>query len=414
MLKDYKGVIIFAFEMGGNTGHLARSVPIIQSLKKDGYKVVPVVSDAKMASSIFGDVGIKYIYLSSPARRHVVERLILNYADSLLDVGYHTDEALAVTVQEWVGLINVLESDVVITDYAPSALLACRVTRVPSISIGSGFDQPDDYSPLPAFPLALGINKTPSFIETMRLKCDEVELEVKERINRFLTKNATDPLDNVAQVFLADKKIIASFDEIDHWQNRSYAVTHVGHIGWSENQSTVNWLPKEVSPRIFCYLSLNEPMTFVVIEALKKMNADAICCIRGYEHQGNDLGRLRIVSEMINISSLIPDADLVISYGGSGMIASSLLNSVPMLCIPMWVEQCISSIRVANINCGKTIIGQVNPNQVEEIIRSILSNQSIKNSVESFAKKYKGYNQDSAVKIVTDQVKSMIKRPSYP
>lgn len=411
-IKMYDYRVVFAFELGGNTGHLVRSVPIIRSLIADGAKVVPIVSDAKIARLIFGPAGIRFLTARPALIRAADNRLIINHADSLMDAGYDNDDSLDAIVSEWMAIIDAIEPDLVIADYAPSALLACRIMNTPSISIGNGFDQPPAKGDLPLFPLLMGLNRDPVFAEKVAKKGAEISIDVQKRINRILNKYSAKPIEMVSQAFLGDKRIITSFKELGFWDNPSGEFVRTGPIGSSVDGECVEWGCQNDAPRIFCYLSAHVDETYKVIDELRRMKVDAICVIRGDDPRLVDSEGVRIFNRNVNIDSLLQDANLVITYGGSGMVSLSLANGVPVLSIPSYIEQGVTAVRASNLNYGKTIIGRLPPEQIRGVITSILNDSAIKEAVRLFARNHGLINENNEVQLVVNEVKSLVRQSS--
>jgi hypothetical protein len=54
-------------------------------------------------------------------------------------------------VRSWLELWKLLKPDVIVTDYAPSAILSAKIAGIPTLPFGPGFSIPPGQDPMPAF-----------------------------------------------------------------------------------------------------------------------------------------------------------------------------------------------------------------------------------------------------------------------
>ncbi|MGK0373784.1 MAG: hypothetical protein ACJA2E_000251, partial [Arenicella sp.] len=74
-----------------------------------------------------------------------------NLSELLLGYGYGSTESLMPVLRAWLGLLTTLEVDHVISDHAPTALLASRLLSISSVMIGDGFAVPPMMEPPASF-----------------------------------------------------------------------------------------------------------------------------------------------------------------------------------------------------------------------------------------------------------------------
>jgi UDP:flavonoid glycosyltransferase YjiC (YdhE family) len=92
----------------------------------------------------------------------------------------------------------------------------------------------------------------------------------------------------------------------------------------------------------------------------------------------------------------LSDADLVVSYGGAGTIAQSLLAGVPMLLVPQNAEQYLSAMQVANLGAGVLVRLEQEDNDVAPALEEMLANPTYREGARRIATRYRSFDRDDA------------------
>src|SRR5688572_18041129 len=141
--------VLCAWEFGGDLGHVRRWMPIARELRAGGHEPLLVFRDlaslGEAARESFD--WFQAPLLRAPARQNPSP---LNASDILLNLGYDDAAGLAGALRAWLSLVELAKPDLVVADYAPTALLAARAARLPRLTIGTGFSVPRLGDPLPS------------------------------------------------------------------------------------------------------------------------------------------------------------------------------------------------------------------------------------------------------------------------
>lgn len=206
---------LLAWEIGGGYGHLAALLPLADELRRRGHEAVFAARNLANGETILGPRG--YTVLQAPTWIGPSPKTpwAESYAGIVLTRGYHAAEPLAGLVKGWLHLIDMVQPDFLITQYAPTAVIAAAIRGVLCGAIGTGFVCPPRASPLPLLPNAA----------TGRDVQLDVEARLLDSINGALARCGGRPLDRVADAFPPIDDVLTTFPELDHYgaqQDRTY------------------------------------------------------------------------------------------------------------------------------------------------------------------------------------------------
>jgi UDP:flavonoid glycosyltransferase YjiC (YdhE family) len=320
--------VLFALELGGNSGHLSRSFAIARALESRGYGVVFSVNDVTRAERFNANAG--YVLIKTPLHSLIppkVDRPLINHAEILKQFGYDRSVTLSRLVSGWLRIMGMVKPTCVVIDYAPTAVLAARILGIKTIVIGSGFDLPPDTAPMPSFLRFDG--ELPPAEQLMQL-----ENEVVSVVNAVLSSHQSRPIERLSQLFTGDQRFVANFPQLDVWGSRPNE-TYIGHLEYAVDYVPVEWdIQDDGRRRVFAYLKPDMPRLIEILLALSSLDAEIICVIPGINQEFASrfsTKNQRVFSRMVTANRLLPKASVVFSYGGAGMIASALLHGVPMV-----------------------------------------------------------------------------------
>jgi len=359
--------IVFAWELGDNFGHLYRMLPIAEALLARGHQVSFIVNHLTAAQAILAPRGIPF--LPAPALRapHELNRDIASYADILARTGFTQATALHGMMTAWRHLHGLLQTDVVVLEHAPAALIAARMLGLKTVHIGTGFTIPPAVAPMPCFrpwrpDLAAALATT--------------ECKVLATINTVLATHGHAAAASLSDALQTDRTILLTLPELDHYPGakRSHAVLASPLQHHAEGQ-TVHWQQTRL-PRIFMYLR-QHPWLPEVLDLLAATNVEVIAMIPDISepllqrHAGSR--RLRIYRQPLNLQALLPTCELAITHGGHGTTADCLQHGVPMLLLPGHIEQLLITARVAAAGAGQGILPDAVENAFGQVLQTLLT-----------------------------------------
>lgn len=324
---------LFAWELGGNYGHVGRCLPVALALRECGHQVLFAVRDLRIATEQLGPSGLRCVQApvwgTTPSRYSPA-----NYAEMLLVEGYADWQRLWGVLQGWVSLLQIYRPDVLVADHAPTALLARRIVDVPAIAVGTGFEIPPDTAPLPSI-------RPWEPIAHERLRASECQALAV--INRALGSYAAAPLDRVAGLFDVEGRILATFAELDHYELRPGAA-YVGASFGCIPGMPIDW-ERGPGPHLLAYLRPAGRGFDEMLSALARLDAEVICVAPGLARNPCSRSGMRVLARPVELKPILGRTQLAITNAGAGMTAQLLLAGVPLVLLPNVIEQSLTARR---------------------------------------------------------------------
>jgi hypothetical protein len=286
----------------------------------------------------------------------------LTFAHVLANVGWGDVQALFPVACAWRNLFSAVRPDVVVFDHAPAALLASRGLPMRRAVIGSGFCVPPDLSPFPLFRPELAA-------EADADKLAKDERRVLSRANTVLRHWGEKPLDRLGQLYgEADETFLLTLPELDHYPRklRGGGARYWGAVGNAESKTpnAESPLTPALSPeyrgegegarRIYCYLK-NFPALPDLLAALRDGGHSAVAVCDGVpaavRSRFAGCPTLRFEDRPLDLREAGKHFDLAVLNAGHGTTAAMLLAGVPVLLVPLHLEQALLA-RAAVRNTG--------------------------------------------------------------
>ena len=392
--------ILFVWEIGAGSGHIMPYVKLISRLQEKGHEIGFVMRSLHMAGEIFHGRGVKFYQGPVVLPRYVdVIMPIDSYPKVLHNAGYDRASRLSGMISAWRNLIELIDPDLMLFDYSPTAMLATRDMDAGRIAIGTGFHLPPDIRPIPKF-ISSGKDKQ----EQNELL--EFENKVLNTINEALELNGLKPLACFAELLDADKKILRTFAEMDHYGRREDA-TYAGILK-SPPGEPPEWPPFN-GPKIFAYLKPFKalPMLFDMLNRKRYptlVYADKI---------PQDVMRtaasetLKFVNNPQDMDAIGQQADTVICNAGHGTTTEMLLSGVPLLLLPLNAEQRMVAANVERIGAGLAA-PMLSPKGMEEKLDKILNMPDFKESAKKFALSYSEFKDEQSLDTMLELIASCL------
>ena len=390
---------LIAWEFGENWGHLSRDLPIALALTEAGHHVICAVADTRIGAQLLDGTIIRYVQAPVARRPARPPRALVSHSEILLEGGYDQPGVLRGLVGAWLGLFDAYRPDVVMIDYAQTALLGAKIREIPTVLVGSGFELPPDAAPLPTFRVWEPVSRE------RLLRAEETVLR---HVNQVLAERQVVALRRVAELFQGTKRVLTTVPELDHYGPRSEE-DYAGPVFSLPSARVVQWHPKSSCGRIFAYLQPWMLRLEDLLGALKASGADVICTLAGapvlaQRFQGE---RLRIFEHPVALEPLLPTADLVIAYG-SGTTAATLLAGVPLLLLPRWAEQYLGARRVEALGAGIVVRAKGPAPSYPEVIRTLLSDPRYRAAASQLAAKYVDFSSERSIARIVSTLERVI------
>jgi UDP:flavonoid glycosyltransferase YjiC (YdhE family) len=384
--------ILFAWELGANAGHLSRDLPIAERLRDRGHEVLFALRELAVAEQMLAPRGFAFTACPTPVRATRLKHSQVNYSDILAAQGYADQAKLSAQLRAWITLLRTAAIDVVVSDFAPTALLAARVLGLRVEVIGPPFSVPPAVSPLPSIR---------PWEQISRERLLEADMRVLNVMNAVLAELGASPLPDVASMFAGITPHITAFAELDCYGART-SVNYVGPIAARGSYPRVEWQRTE-SKRVLAYLHPSLPGLEALLQAIQQVGAEAICVISGAPDSMIDRLRrtgLNARNTPVDVSVLLPDTDTVVGYGSLGLIAESLLVGVPMLLVPLQVEHRLNALKVEQLGAAAMVSERRTVPHFRSRLEHSLLGMGNRRVISQLAKQYSFFEADAATESV--------------
>jgi len=397
--------ILFVWELGGAMGHLARLAPIARRLHKQGHRVRMALKSAPPNRLIPGEIDVVPVP-GMPAPRDPISQPV-SMADVLYNVGVGDAGWLCGQVRFWRGLFNATSPDVVVLDYSPTALLALQGTGVPVLQVGTGFASPPAVSPLPD--LRAWQNHYPDRIRA-------TENRVLSTLNAQLERQQQPALHCVGELFgRVDANVLATFPELDHYPEHprgEYWGT------WGDASGVEMDWPEGDSPRVFAYLKPYRGL-HQLLDALARRSLRCLVHVGGL-NDGSRGGSIdarrwqatsvRVSAEPLDIANLVKDCDLGIINAGHASTATLLLAGVPLLQLPIQIEQYHNAEATQRLGAGLHVeLGDLAG--FCDALDELLGKQKYRGAAINFARRHADHDSEARVGELVEKIIGLANLP---
>jgi UDP:flavonoid glycosyltransferase YjiC (YdhE family) len=380
--------ILFACELGNGLRQADRIRPFAQGLIAAGHRVSVALPDGAPAASLLELAGLPT--LTAPAWRAEAPPgfLASNFSDILLLSGYFTTESLGDLARGWLDLFRDAAPDLVVADFAPSAMLAARVAGLRLAAMGDGYGLPPLTNPLPS------MRPWAEVTTAQRADSDARALAV---VNPVLRELGAAPLRRIGDLFNAGARWLCAFPELDHYENRGDA-DYFGEVPPPPTGLGVAW-PEGTAERALVVMDSRHRPFRPLLAALRRLGLPSVVQAWGMtpalaaELSGPGMV---VVTEPLNRDTMLANCDIVVCQS-AGVVAPALLANRPVLLLPNPVEQMMTLHRVARQGLGHGLAPDTDQDAAQAGLRRLLDDRGCRLRVANFARAYQGYSTAIAI-----------------
>lgn len=384
--------ILLAWELGANLGHLGRQLPIALALREQGHTPIFAVADTALARRLLTPNGLRFVQAPVAPEMPRLHRPPASYDEILLGAGFHEPSILAGRVQAWMHLYDFVQPHAMLADHAPTALLAARLSGVPRVAFGSGFEIPPTQSPHPCF-------RPWEDVGARRLR--QAEQRVLVAMNEVCREHGYEPLAAAHELFAGAVKAFATLPELDHYGIRK-GERYLGPIFSQLGGRQVVW-PDGEGGRVLAYLRPNVPGFAAMVRMLEKRRAPSILVVPAAPHDWiaqHSTDCLAIYGEALDLTPLLEHCDVGVSYGGNGSLSQFLLAGVAQLALPGNVEQSLGAMRMHTLGAGLMLGPRRDELALTQALDGVSEVPSYAKASQATAARYAGFTRGQVVEAV--------------
>lgn len=395
--------ILFAWELGGDLGHLMRLAPLARQLRERGHHVVVAVRDLSRAAPILDGVPVLQAPIWLPRGRSLPQAPAC-YPDILQHYGYLSVAGLKGLIKAWRALYELTCPDLILFDHAPTALLASRGLRAKRLLVGTGFMSPPRASPMPSMRPWLTVPA--EYLQ-------ESERKVLTTINQVMSEMNLPRLDALQDLFEVDDDLLTTFPDLDHLPHRGKG-NYLGPVVNEGTGAQPKWAGND-RPKVFAYLKGSYPHLEGVIAALAQAAIDVnVFCpdIPGPLAMRYRDSALHIGRAPVKMSAVLSECDWVVCHGGHDTTALTLLHGKPLLLLPMHLEQFLLARKVQRMGTGVLAAQEHCQSEIVPGIESLIRNQDLTAQARLFADRHKTFSLRSATDAITARCETLSRHAS--
>lgn len=296
------------------------------------------------------------------------------YAEILQHHGYLDGDGVLGLARAWRGLFDLLRPDLLLLDYAPTALLASRGLPVARATIGSSFYLPPQCDPIPAFRAT----------DAQRVR--RAEAKVVEVANHAMAGLGVPRVGSLAELLRCDEDFLATVPELDLYPRRPGA-RYWGLLSDGTGGAAPEWA-EGAGLRVFAYLKPNYPHLDAVLATLADHGAD--CSIFAPDLSPRTLSRyrgehMRFSRVPLNVARASQECDIAICHAGHDTMVAPLLHGKPVFLIPLQVEQALTAQQAAAAGLGVAVYHRDGAESVRQKLSQLLDDPAYRERARGFA-----------------------------
>ncbi len=319
----------FTWELGQGLGHLVRYLPLVRTLVERDDDVWFLVKNVGQAERVFSGLPVRIEQIEPGITPRALQLKTLNsYPEILRNFGFYSG-ALEKQVAAWIGMFGQIDPDLLVIDHSPMAMLANRISKIPSIVSGTGFTVPPSTTPM----RPLRYWELPARDNLLR-----IEREVLRSANSALRRFDAPPLQTLSQLFDCDVIWLLSFPELDHYGERVQA-SYYGNFAVPGHGEQPTWKDLD-APKVFAYLSSAQlPTEFVA--AITELNVNLCLFAPNIEAvpKGFDDSLVFHSHEPIDLVVAAAECDVAVTNGGLNTVSSFFQAGIRQLVIANNLER---------------------------------------------------------------------------
>lgn len=400
MTKLHAGrTILCTWEMGSDLGHISRLSAITKTLENEGYHVVLALKDLSRAYPFFKDTQARLLQAPTWLLQLNMQRPVACMADVLLLSGYLDAEALLMLTKAWQTIVDLVQPDVVVFDYSPTALLALRDDKRGKIILGTGFSEPAAGHPIADW-RHYPVN------DDLVARQEQVALHPINIVLKQLNKK---PLGRLSDLWQVDKVIFNEFHPFDPYNALRSNAIYCKQQPASETTHPPVIFPDTGRKKIIAYLKPAHPKFELLLQALTLSDSDVfVVCPRAPEPVLKRYAsrQFKYSTGLVNLAQGLEQADLFLGHGNSASVKEALLAKTPNIVVPLHQEQLLTGLKLQELGAGQLVVDFDDATALVDIIKAALNNAELYKRVKDITQSFKGDDQDitEAVRATLEQL----------
>ena len=391
--------IAFAWELGGEYGHVMSCAGLARGLETRGHRIGFMFRELRQLSVVPEAKHFDIFQAPHTPREGLNAPVPAGYADIMLGCGYSDPCELTALVGGWRSLLARWKPDLVVADFSPTALVAARTLGMPCVTYGNGFFLPPRASPLPAFRVDQPV------VQERLVQSDALALA---SVNAALAHFGAPPLGRLAELFDNEEDFLCTFPELDHYGGRETSGYWGPRVRFDRG-TEVAW-PQGKGKRIFVYVKRDSPHLDTLIDLLAASPHRIVAYIPDLDdrRRARLAGRNRVVTEKpVKLDAFLKGCDLIVCHGGE-IATGALMYGIPALLFPVHYEQYLTARRLQQIGSALWCAPEAKPVDVTRGFAQVLDDPRHGAQARTFAKRYSAFSPSEQRRRIVARIEALL------
>jgi hypothetical protein len=391
--------IAFAWELGGEYGHVMSCTGLARGLEAHGHRIGLMFRELRQLSVTPEARGYDAFQAPRTPREGATGQLPAGYADILLGCGYADPRELTALVGAWRSLFARWQPDLVVDDFAPTALIAARTLAIGCVTYGNGFFVPPRASPLPPFRVDEPVD---------RARLERSDAQVLASVNAALVRFGAPPLERLAGLFEVEEDFLCTFPELDHYGSRETSGYWGPRVRFDRG-ADIAW-PQGTGKRVFVYVKRDLPQLDALIDVLAASPHRIVTYIPDLDpaRRARLTGRNHVAPDRpVRLETFLKGCDLIVCHGGE-LSTGALAYGVPQLLFPTHYEQYLTARRLQQVGSGRWFAPAATAPEVARDFAQMLEDPRYASAARAFAKRYGAFSPSEQRRRIVARIEQLL------
>lgn len=402
--------VLVVWEHGGNLGHIARLLPIVDALLKRGLKVVFAAAQPSAVAPLLAHYPqVKVAQLPQVVAPLAFSNAAVCPADIWLRCGFASPPHAKVCAMQWRALFEDLKPAVVLVDASPMALYATYLAGIPCLAIGHGYELPPQLPSQHFTPWESDSSAQTDYSERV-LKSALIGLAsalmpemptASKRVMRL--REAT----SVGAILRLVPHALCAWPELDHFDRDRNTSCFIGPIWHSLPHLQAMVWPDKPGAKVLCYINLIDKRLDFLWQALTKLGANVVVL----SPAGNDFAcqaargwGITVNQQPVLLESMLSGCDAVIGHGGMGFTSMALHAGKPLMLLPTHIEQGLLAYQLGRRGLAINIDSYLNKAHIKTRVTQLLQDTALSQAAKQLSTRYADFSPQQPVELIVNKL----------
>ena len=412
--------VALIWELGAGLYHVDQLKPIYRAVQTEEELTPKLLVKSPQLFSESNGFSDSDVY-ACPKYNHALRNFTtFHYADILFTVGYHSPHTLISLINAWLVLLRSLEIKFAVTDYSPTAILACRILGIPVLTIGGGYFTPPN---IPSCPFLVPQNLLSN--QTLVTQSRRREEHVLHNVNTVLTSFQKATVASIGEIYSQAQHMVMELKSVDNYgTHRAAKDIYVGALrsGDAKTARMDKDLKGCFDLQQYGFATMSQPTVFVYIKSHTKYFKAFMDAVRELDHinwlvfvsspdKNQELPKYAhcyFSTKPLPVEEILPQVDAVMCHAGRGTIMQSLLQKKPLCLMPEQLEQMVNTTTLCNQGVATRISSTFCAQDLKQQISKLLESSKTIRQLKKLSQEITHSSSQDSTALVSDYIKKTL------